>query len=667
MPIAMNDAGDAVFLSPDGEWKPAILAENPQTKEKLAYDGKEWQPIKPKLNNDYSYGDVGMAALRGIPVAGGLIERNSSPQSQASYKNFDEAHPYISEAAKFGGGVLALGPLGMTGAGARALGMTGATLGRQMVNSALSGSVIGGLDAATRGDNIKDGAEIGGALGLAGPLAGRAIGSMIGGAKTAANAVTPVARIPQNFEQVGKVSVPIDRGQALGDVTTQRYLETARQGNFGEAAQREINAFRDQQAGAIDRAKGGIRGELGGPEVTPLEAADIAQQGIQQAAKTAKANYQTKYDEFGKMQGEVHAGAFENVGQKIKGDLSLTANPVIIDDVTTPAASKMIQHIDNGIGKIKIQNRADPFVAPNPENITGISLQGVDQARKQLRSIAGAASNDADRRATSAIMSSFDEKLQAAVDSHLYKGDPAALGTLKEARTLYSAYAQTFRGKGGMADNVIQNMLGKKGNPADHNQIANWMYGTSKIGGQSEATLVAGKIKSILGETSQEWQAVRQGLLSKLVDTIEGKIQDGPQKVSQRVHEFLNGSGKQLSEQIFTPKERALIAQYGSLMKKMTPLEGAVNHSGSGYQIASMIKWTLNSLATIGGLHVGGPMGALAGVAANIVGKGIIERNHTQSVARNIYSPAAFPVFPEFDPSKFQKGGALLSRALTGG
>lgn len=623
---------------------------------------------KPKLETSTS--DYLMAGARGIPIAGGLVERFSSPESQARYKQFDEENPWTSGAAKFVGGAAALAPIALGtvatgGVGPALLGMTGATLGRQALNSAASGAAIGGIDALTRGEDIKTAAQIGGGLGLAGPFAGRAIGNAVGGVK---GFVTPAAKTPQNFETVGNVKVPIDRGQASGDVVTQRYLETARQGNFDQPAKQLVDDFRALQASKIDDAKAGIRNTLGGPDAAPLDAADIVQQGIRQKAAEAKAAYQSKYDDFGKMQGEVHAGAFEGIGQKIKGDLSLTANPVIIDDKITPAASALIQHIDNGIGKMRIQNRADPFGQPNPENIVGVSLKGIDQFRKQMLAIAGGAANPTDSRAARAVISSFDERLQGAVNSHLYNGDPAAFGTLLEARKLFSTYAQTFRsqGSGDMAGRVVENMLGKYGQAADHRQISNWLYGASNIGGNKEATHVANKLRGIFGEQSQEWQAVRQGLFSKIVDPIEGTAADGPQKVATRIAKFLNGDGRQLSESIFAPREIALIKQYGELMRKLTPQQGAVNHSASGYQLASMMKWTLNSLATLGGLHVGGPMGALAGVAANSVGKAAINSNHARAVARNLYNPASYPLFPNAAPPSIQRGTTLLSRSVLG-
>lgn len=46
MPIATNpDTGAVVFLDEQGAWQPATTAVNPETKEVLAYDGRDWKPV----------------------------------------------------------------------------------------------------------------------------------------------------------------------------------------------------------------------------------------------------------------------------------------------------------------------------------------------------------------------------------------------------------------------------------------------------------------------------------------------------------------------------------------------------------------------------------------------------------------------------------------------
>lgn len=65
MPIATNpDTGETVYLdSADNQWKPAKTAVNPQTKEMLAFDGKDWQPVTTHGHGVLGYIDDTVRAL----------------------------------------------------------------------------------------------------------------------------------------------------------------------------------------------------------------------------------------------------------------------------------------------------------------------------------------------------------------------------------------------------------------------------------------------------------------------------------------------------------------------------------------------------------------------------------------------------------------------------
>ncbi len=174
---------DFTFTSPEGKNYTVTGPEGSTQEQAFAVLQKQLGEQATANGNDkYGFGDVGMAAVRGVPIAGGLVERFSSPESQAQYKNFDEQHPYVSGAAKMAGGVASLAlPLGIPGRvgalAARGLGLTGETVSKQVLNSALSGAAIGGADALARGTDPQEQSMIGAATGAAGPIVGRAIGA----------------------------------------------------------------------------------------------------------------------------------------------------------------------------------------------------------------------------------------------------------------------------------------------------------------------------------------------------------------------------------------------------------------------------------------------------------------------------------------------------------
>lgn len=64
MAIATNpDTGEVMFLDNDSQWKPAKTAVNPQTKEMMAFDGKDWQKVTTHGHGILGYIDDTVRAL----------------------------------------------------------------------------------------------------------------------------------------------------------------------------------------------------------------------------------------------------------------------------------------------------------------------------------------------------------------------------------------------------------------------------------------------------------------------------------------------------------------------------------------------------------------------------------------------------------------------------
>jgi hypothetical protein len=109
--------------------------------------------------------------------------QNSLAMQNGQDQQFHSDHPYIATGAQIAGGVGALGGVGSAVPGAgRLLGMSGSFLTRTGMG-ALSGSAMGGADAAVRSDGDPDaiahGAELGGLLGGIAPTAGAVIGGAV--------------------------------------------------------------------------------------------------------------------------------------------------------------------------------------------------------------------------------------------------------------------------------------------------------------------------------------------------------------------------------------------------------------------------------------------------------------------------------------------------------
>jgi len=451
------------------------------------------------------------------------------------------------------------------------------------------------------------------------------------GMETAAGLVLP---IPKGLPRMGRgepppvaparmLDVTLSEGQASRDLPTIQREQAATRGNSGPPAQKAAQEFVDQQAteltNARDRIARGFDPFNAKVAETPQEAGELVSQSVQKTAANRKADVNAAYKEARGYPGEIHAGAFEGIGQKIKGDLSLRDDPVIIDGKLTPFASQMIDDIEQRVSRLKIENRADPFGQPNPENITGINLNGVDQMRKRLsamRKDAFSSGNGADGRAAKAVLDAFDNHVDEAINGGLFKGDPRAVGAWNAARAAYADYRSTFAAaKNDPVGRVVEKIIGKdKNSPAIPNDVADFMFGSAGVNPSSLNVGVVKRLQNILGDRSPEWSAVKQALFSRLTDAGPGMTALGPGKVAQRINRFLGSDGKEMATLVYSGAERDLIKKYADLMRHLEVPQAGANWSntaafaGQGYRPSASSR----VLSAVGS-NVGAVVGAVVG------------------------------------------------------
>lgn len=433
----------------------------------------------------------------------------------------------------------------------------------------------------------------------------------------------PKATPPVNPAANAPLGVNLSEGQRTRELPLIQREQGALRGVSGDAAQARAKEFADEQAAQVAQAKENVARVLSPAKqiiaASPQEAGQAVSTGVQSAAQIAKDRVDTAYQTARSLPGEIHAAAFEGLPQQIKGDLTLSPEPVIIDQ-NTPNALKMINYLEQKVGDLKIPNAADPFGSPNPQNIVGVDLKGIEQWRKSLSAMRGDAlgsPNKADQRATRAVLDAFDNRIDAAVNNGMFRGDPNAIKAWNAARAAHASYRSTFTGgKNDPVGRVIQKIIGNKQNPAAiPNDVADFLYGSSGVNPSSLNVGVANRVKQIVGTKSPTWSAIRQGLFSRLVEPGEGMTDFGPGKVAQRINRFLNVDGKELSESLYSPQERQLIQQYADVMRQLEVPQSGANWSNTATFTAKMFKQIGGSLGLILGSVIGHEVGLPWGVA----------------------------------------------------
>jgi VIT1/CCC1 family predicted Fe2+/Mn2+ transporter len=448
--------------------------------------------------------------------------------------------------------------------------------------------------------------------------------------------------------------------------------------------------------------------------------------------------------------------------------LGLGLPPVTASDVLNSAAARV--GAPPQLAKSVIEAAAPPIAKAIPE----VGLREMDAARKRLVTMYGDAKraamapggSRADERAMRRIVHEFDNVILDAFENGRFSGDSeAAKRLLMQARASHAAYRQTFtpRGSGDDVGRAVQKILGRySDNAAGPDEIAKLSYGSVGNPGGSQAARVAQRLKTILGPTSPEWGAFKQGLLAHLIDAPEGatwspaqkatriekylkdphaqivlaaderaglkgladnlratepaspssftsvdkaiarlsgrdggppattrdavdmlfgdsrtgtgnkisvplalrlkrdlspegftavrqgawsrvtsagegKIPFEAQALSQRLHEFLNGKGKDLAKSLFTAEERRQMQTLASAYSQMIPAKGSTNPSGTAAALTRIAnKASQNLLAMLGGIH-GGFVGAAVGHGVERAARAIGNSRNARAAVRSFY------------------------------
>ena len=463
--------------------------------------------------------------------------------------------------------------------------------------------------------------------------------------------VTPITR---DAERLG---INLTAGQRTGNPALLSRENAAFGGGLGEGAQKTAQEAIARQQAEIFAARDTLGDAISGGArrlEAPSEAGGIVADAMRDAANYAKQGFQQRYDQALEMPGTMSRQFFEGTGQpagaaraagpdfsaplsqRIADDLVNRPKPVIIDADLTPAASKALNTLDQ-VSNLQLGRIGQP----GNEEIVGVSLAGIDQARKKLGAYYDAAkANPSDRRAVGAMIHAFDDQVERAVEAGLYQGDEGFVEAFKGARKSFSDYRKTFTpdGAGDDVGRAVERIIKRDPTPQE---VANLLYGHSKVGATGLSTRLAERIGSVVGRDSDEWMAIRQGAWQRVTGVTEGKAEMSAKRISDRIYDFTRGEGASLAKQLFKPEEIKQMNTYASVLKATEPKAGTVNPSNSGNRTAALARQMGQQIvAWIGagtGAVAGGPLGAAAG-AGTAKGVGSIGDMLAASRTRRLYN-----------------------------
>lgn len=271
----------------------------------------------------------GRGVIEGIPVVGpalsdarraldanimSALHGGEAGQYQEQFKDADEALRAKTGGARFagnvGGAVAGLAPLGMTGVGARLLGMSG-SLPARIGTGFASGASISAADTLARGGDLADAGisgGIGGAIGGAIPVVGAGI-------RRAISPLPANAAKGQAADVLRREGVELTAGQRSGSKGMQ-YAEAELGGSaVGDFMDRQADQF---TAAALRRA--GVRANRATPDVMQKAADDIGAKMDDLAARNPVsadrqlgADLKAAFDDYHNLTGNQAKPIFDNL------------------------------------------------------------------------------------------------------------------------------------------------------------------------------------------------------------------------------------------------------------------------------------------------------------------------------------------------------------------
>jgi hypothetical protein len=381
----------------------------------------------------------------------------------------------------------------------------------------------------------------------------------------------------------GQSRIRMSRGQQTGDFGQIAFEQAAARGARGEEAQNIMRNFLGEQADDVrDRARG-----FAGSERAPTvgAAGGMVQESMRDAARGARAGVNNAYDALRASDGAVQAPTVAKLPEAIRRGLEdHFFSPEVMADLN-PLTRRIFAEVDN-------------LAKSAPEGTAVLPVAGLERVRQAINASRATAQGN-DKAALDIAKREFDGWLAETVDQGLLKGDPEVINMLKTARGLHADYRATFGG--GRADDGAQRLMQRLiAADANETDAARLLFGQAQLGGAGQTVALVRNIKKAAGSEAPV-AALREGVALQLLRRMDKQAGGGATNFNYKAiaddwTEALDGSAAPLMKELFTPQELAEMRQFVGELRRLTPPEGAVNRSGTGYEISRMAGSLLSKL-----------------------------------------------------------------------
>ena len=222
-------------------------------------------------------------------------------------------------------------------------------------------------------------------------------------------------------------------------------------------------------------------------------------------------------------------------------------------------------------------------------------------------------------------------------------------GVLKpEERAAMAAYSRELRASAPSTEKLtdLQKDL-RRISGADNNRMTVDEVTGKLLEKGSENLLLHLKDAAAKGTLQPEtWDKIRRGILDHVLNAPEGHNAFTPLQMSKRLHGFL-GTGK--AKVLLSEGERKELSKLGGLHKRLVPIPGTINPSGTAWVGARLMKHALVTIMRSLGMATHGLVGAAVGHGLGMLGISLKDARAGQDAVRLFYGPqpkSATPKYP---------------------
>lgn len=383
----------------------------------------------------------------------------------------------------------------------------------------------------------------------------------------------------------GQAGIPMTRGQRTGDYNQIAWEQAAARGARGQEAGEVMRGFMGQQARAVRETGLGLSGQS--RHATPAAAAEAVRTGMAGRAAASRAAVDDAYQAIRESDAAINAPTVGTLPDRIrKGLEDEFFSPEVMASLN-PRTARIFGEIERlATNAPRLAGKGGGKGAPDPTY--SLPIAGVERMRQGLNAAYAAAQGN-DRAALAVARREFDGWLNEAIDKSLIFGDPAAVAALKKARSLHADYRRTFGGgrRDDGAQKMMQRLIAENANETD---AVNLLFGRAELSGAGDGVALVQAIKRA-SDGGAEFQALREGAVMRLMSRIDNHATGGVTNIGYRTiardwRRALDGPAAPLMRELFTPAEIAEMRGFVSQVERLSPPEGTVNRSGSGYEVS---------------------------------------------------------------------------------